>query len=55
MYRVLRPIYVRTGDVSHAEDSETKWVRVDHWQELGIARAGACHHTQNTAEPPPAA
>lgn len=38
MYRVLRPIYVRTGDVSHSEDGDAKWVRVDHWQELGIAR-----------------
>ena len=41
MFRVLKPIYERTGDVSHTPEGEVKWWRVKQWHEVGLAASMA--------------
>ena len=37
MYRVLRPVYIKTGEVTRGPDGrEIRWERV-HWLESGYA------------------
>ena len=37
-YRVLRPVYEKTGEVTNTTEGTIHWQRVVSWQELGIAQ-----------------
>lgn len=39
MYRVLRPKYEKTGEVTYADGEEIRWNRVAEWIELGVAHS----------------
>lgn len=39
MYRVLKPIYTKTGETTSDGDTTIHWHKVGGWKELGTARS----------------